>query len=170
GVVLSTAPATDDRVWEYLTDPELRAQWWESVSFDATEGSEIHERVKELRGTVDVIAPGLTLGFRWAADEERDRTVMIMLRPEDDDYTSTRLTVIESGFAALSNAKERVNEYTGLWEGLCTRLSAALAPEAEEVEEPAETAPEVEGDVDADAAVESAGEELPTDDTAIEAT
>lgn len=167
-VVRSTIAAPHETVWQQIVAPDRRAEWWNGTTFEAQEGAELQDATRGLTGTVDVVVQGLTLGFRWSAEGAGERTVMMMLRPEDDNYDDTRVTVIESGFAVLPNASELVAESTRQWEELLSDLGATLAPDAAEVEENDVDAAEAEGTAPTEvpAAEDATNETTPSDGAA----
>lgn len=125
-VTRRTIPASRAEAWQLLVDPELRADWWSDVRLDATIGGEILRgadgdsaagAVRHAQGAVDLVVPEHTLGFRWRGDADPfDTSVTVMLRPDDEDPEQTAVTVIESGFAALPDAEERVRQARAAWE------------------------------------------------------
>lgn len=141
-VVRHTIDAEQSEVWQALTNAEHRAPWWPSLQLTPQIDGEVSDswetstgETKTLMGAVDVLVPGLTLGFRWReADQVADRTVVVMIRPEDEDFSQTRVTVIESGFASLPNTAEAVQESTERWTSLIGTLEGLHAPEIPEEE------------------------------------
>lgn len=139
-VVRHTIDAEQSEVWQALTNAEHRAPWWPSLQLTPQIDGEVSDswetstgETKTLTGAVDVLVPGLTLGFRWReADQVADRTVVVMIRPEDEDFSQTRVTVIESGFASLPNTAEAVQESTERWTSLIGTLEGLHAPEIPE--------------------------------------
>ena len=130
-VVRHTVAAPQTQVWQMLIDDAARASWWPDLQITPEVGGEVVN--DDLSGAVDVVVNDLTLGFRWRrADDESDRTVVVMLRPEDDDFDLTRMTVIESGFAVLPDAKEVVFASTSAWEERFNALKFAVTPESGE--------------------------------------
>src|SRR5690606_229216 len=127
-----TIPASQASVWESLIEASLRTGWWQDTEIEPEVGGSV--RSAGLEGKVDVLVNELTLGFRWSAPEDAsERTVVIMLRPDDDDFDQTRVTVIESGFAACPTAAELVREAASGWDSRFESLEQA-----------------VQGDIDAD--------------------
>lgn len=185
-VVRKTIAAAQRDVWHMLVDAEQRHGWWPDTAIDAVLGGEISEVWQEsdsthlvsrnALGTIDVLIPERTLGFRWREQgDQHTTTVVIMLRPADEDFSHTTITVIESGFAALPNAEALVQSSHEGWQTLFTELdhtltdldeeddleySDAAAEETAEVEEV-----DVEEIVDEEeSAEEVVSEEEPTED------
>src|SRR5690625_3153680 len=132
-VVRQTIAAPQPEVWKMLTDAEARARW-SNVSLEPEFGgvvsAEASERVGARSGEIDVYTEGLTLGWRWTADDAPvETTVVVMIRP-DDDINETRITIIESGFAALDDAPQRVAAVTREWEGAFRELAVLFDPDA----------------------------------------
>ncbi|MDA3146395.1 SRPBCC domain-containing protein [Leucobacter sp. UCMA 4100] len=161
-VVRRTVNAPQETVWAMLSDATARSAWWPETDIELELGGAVID-ARGQHGTVDVLVEGLTLGFRWADEgAENARTVVVMLRPEDEDFDQTRVTVIESGFATLADATSRVQAETSHWEQTLEALSLnAEDPEA------AAVAVTALGDLDDDAdeadAAEDVAEELSAD-------
>lgn len=154
-VIRHTIPAAQDAVWRTLTDDTSRKEWWPDTEIDPVLGGVI--TTPSMSGAIDVLVEGLTLGFRWRAEADAtDRTVVIMLRPEDDDFDATRVTVIESGFATLPNATDAVRIAEAYWQENCEALaqSVTIADDGLD-EEPGEAT--ALGDTDSD---DLAGEDV----------
>lgn len=148
-VVRRTIPASQASVWESLTDASLRRGWWQDAQIEPEVGGSVS--AEGLEGNVDVLVDELTLGFRWhAPDETAERTVVMMLRPDDDDFANTRVTVIESGFAALPNAGELVQEAAAGWQSRFEALERVVLGDVEPDETVAEEAGEAEDAPEAD--------------------
>lgn len=153
-VVRHTIAAEQSEVWQGLTNAEHRASWWPSLQLTPHIDGEVSDswetengETRTLTGAVDVLVPGLTLGFRWRAeDQPSDRTVVVMIRPEDENFSHTRVTVIESGFASLPNTAEAVQESTERWTSLIGTLEGLHAPEIPEDASEAVSAGADEGD------------------------
>lgn len=145
-VVRRTVNAPQETVWAMLSDATARSAWWPETDIELELGGSVID-ARGQHGTVDVLVEGLTLGFRWADEgAENARTVVVMLRPEDEDFDQTRVTVIESGFATLADATSRVQAETSHWEQTLEALSLnAEDPEA------AAVATTALGDLDDDA-------------------
>lgn len=161
-VVRRTVNAPQETVWAMLSDATARSAWWPETDIELELGGAVID-ARGQHGTVDVLVEGLTLGFRWADEgAENARTVVVMLRPEDEDFDQTRVTVIESGFATLADATSRVQAETSHWE----QTLEALSLNAEDPEAAAVAATAL-GDLDDDAdeadAAEDVAEELSAD-------
>jgi uncharacterized protein YndB with AHSA1/START domain len=102
------------RVWEALTTPQQISQWFQGLwEFELEPGAPIHfdfgPQYGVHRGRVEAVEPMDRVAYLWT-HEGRDwdaaipiddvpTTVMEFLLTDDGD--GTKLTVIESGFAAL---------------------------------------------------------------------
>lgn len=114
-VARRTVNAPQETVWAVLSDASARADWWPGTDIELELGGQVSD-ARGTSGAVDVLVDGLTLGFRWVdAGADTARTVVVMLRPEDEDFSQTRITLIEAGFATLDNAADRVQAETLHW-------------------------------------------------------
>ena len=172
-VVRRTVNAPQETVWAMLSDATARSAWWPETDIELELGGAVID-ARGQHGTVDVLVEGLTLGFRWADEGAANaRTVVVMLRPEDEDFDQTRVTVIESGFATLADATSRVQAETSHWEQTLEALSLnAEDPEAAAVAATAlgdlEDADEADtGDDSVEGGAEDVAEEL-SDDAEVE--
>lgn len=106
-------PVSRQRAWEAITTPEQISQWFHGLwEFDLKPGAPIHFDFGDWgihRGRVEVVEPMDRVVYLWTHEgKEWDAAVPIDHAPNtlmefrlDDAGNSTRLTVVESGFAAL---------------------------------------------------------------------
>ncbi|MBP1327035.1 uncharacterized protein YndB with AHSA1/START domain [Leucobacter exalbidus] len=144
-VARSRTKASRAMVWAYLTDPSLRAQWWEPLQFDAGLGGSVQaQRVganadgedadaeslsRDLVGAVDVWVAGHALGFSWKTeDEERGTAVLVTLRSQG---YHTGVTVTETGFDALREGAARAAEAGYDWSRFVDALAEASLVEVD---------------------------------------
>ena len=111
--------APPERVWAIVTEAQHLAGWFsDEAEIDLRPGGEMlltwhgHGRY---RARVETVDPPRTFGFRWMRREDVDLTpasstlVLITLSPEG---ASTRLRVVESGFADLEWPDDERARYT----------------------------------------------------------
>jgi len=113
--ILIDAPV--DVVWRVVTEPEHIARWFsDTAEIDLRPGGDGVLTFRQNGGhvaplVVDTVRPPTTFAFRWSAPEgetahEGNSTlVTFSLAPEGDG--ATRLSVVESGIAALPGGDER---------------------------------------------------------------
>lgn len=137
-VVRKTIAATQEVVWRILIDAQQRHLWWPDTTIDALVGGEITEVWQEgehtnlvsrnAHGVIDVLIPERTLGFRWRDQADaHTTTVVIMIRPADEDHEHTTITVIESGFAHLPDATTLVQAAQEGWQTLFAQLANTVS-------------------------------------------
>jgi uncharacterized protein YndB with AHSA1/START domain len=105
--ILIHAPA--DVVWAVVTEPEQISGWFsDSVELDLRPGGAVVLRWDDhgtVHGRVERVEPPRLFSFRWTVQHDQELAdgnstlVEFSLSPEGD---STRLTVVESGFADLA--------------------------------------------------------------------
>jgi uncharacterized protein YndB with AHSA1/START domain len=122
--ILIDAPV--EVVWAVVTEPEHISGWFgESVDLDLTPGGEAVFRWTEygsVQGRVERVEPPRFFSFRWVVrpgedvGEDNSTLVEFSLRAEGQ---STRLTVVESGFADLAGREDEnqghVDSHTRGW-------------------------------------------------------
>ena len=112
--IVRTLPATCERVWQYLVDPELRKQWFCAgatgskpgeefvMDFDHTrisnsqppEGTECGDGPITMRGTITQFDPPNKLAYSWPGEFDEDESLVeIELTQEGEN---TRLHLIHS--------------------------------------------------------------------------
>lgn len=118
-------------VWEFLTDPKHRADWWAELRLDPVVGGGIAEHRdiegdeagRDVAGEVDVLVKGHAIGFTWHEGDERDTSVLLTLRSYGDE---TGITITETGFDGLPNPAEKAAAALSDWEGLLGELSSTV--------------------------------------------
>ncbi|MFF8818982.1 SRPBCC domain-containing protein [Leucobacter sp. NPDC015123] len=130
------AKASRETAWQYIADPELRAEWWPDVELDVVFGGAVAERwtaetaeaaSRNAVGTVDVLIEGHALGFRWRdGDDPHETAVLITFRSQGDE---TDIMVTETGFGVFPDAFERTADAQQSWIDLLTDY-VAVAREA----------------------------------------
>ena len=106
-----------ERVWSVLTEAEHLARWFAETGaeIDLRPGGELLLHWKAMptaRGRVEVVEPPRRFAYRWTAHydtgaepaEGNSTRVEFTLTPEGE---STRLRVVETGFASLATSEER---------------------------------------------------------------
>lgn len=122
--------AARERVWETLTDPGLLRQWFAAeVEFHPTPGG--HARFRpdhgpERRGRVEDVQDGRRLAFTWWPDEREDEATRVEFTL-DDEVGGTRLTVVETGFQALTEGPMAALTHDWGWGLLLGDLPRVLA-------------------------------------------
>jgi uncharacterized protein YndB with AHSA1/START domain len=107
-----------DRVWELVTEPEHLGRWFgdAGAEVDLRPGGELELRWTEYgtsRGRVEAVEPPRRFAFRWAPFKDPgglDPTDGNSTRVEftlADEGESTRLRVVETGFASLATTDEQ---------------------------------------------------------------
>jgi len=109
-------PVSRQRAWEAMTTPGQISQWFQGTwAFELTPGAPIHFDFGDWgihRGRVEVVEPMDRVVYLWThEDKDWDAAIPIDDVPStlmefrlEDASASTRLTVVESGFAALPDA------------------------------------------------------------------
>lgn len=134
-VARSRTKATRATVWAYLTDSNLRAQWWDGLQVEGGLGGAVRltGESRALDGVIDVWVAGHALGFTWEAEgEDRGTAVLITLRSQG---YHTGVTVTETGFDSLArgaaNADLAGREWTKFVDALAeASLAGEEDPEA----------------------------------------
>jgi uncharacterized protein YndB with AHSA1/START domain len=118
--------ATQQRVWKAVSSPEGLSKWFpEKLDGDFKVGGNVMFHFGEayhVPGTIVAIDPQSYFAFRWqskpdvesGADAEATTLVEFRLEPSAE---GTRLTMVESGFAALPAAwgKNAYDEHSEGW-------------------------------------------------------
>lgn len=133
-------PASQDRVWAALTTRDGLAGWFCSdAQIDLRPGGLIHffwQTIPDCQGIVVTVDPMSRFSYRWHPGSEQDSSIPIAeqsltlveftLAPVDG---GTRLSLVESGFAALPSAiYARVwGENTQGWDEELVNLSSFCA-------------------------------------------
>ncbi len=132
-------PVSRERAWRAITEPAEIARWMDGtrVEMELRAGAEARfiwgEQVTRAR--VEAVEPPRRFAYRWHPGSEQHLSVPLDELPLtlvemilDEVPEGTRLTVIESGFAALpAEMRERaLRENTQGWEGLIPPLVTYL--------------------------------------------
>ncbi len=129
-VVRSVVLAADRAaVWRAISSDDGLAGWLaESATVDVRPGGEGTVRFAgghERRVRVDEVEPGASIAFRWAPGTMPDAETRVELRLEDEEDGATRITVVETGFAASgSQARGRAAAAAWAWEAALMALAA----------------------------------------------
>jgi uncharacterized protein YndB with AHSA1/START domain len=130
-IVRSVVLAADrETVWRAISSDDGLAGWLaETATVDLRPGGEGvvgfaggHRRT--LR--VDRVESGETIAFRWSPDALPDAETCVELRLEDAEDGSTRITVVESGFAEVAARAGRMAVSAWAWEAALAALVALL--------------------------------------------
>lgn len=104
-------PATCERVWEYLTDPELRQKWFCAGATGNAPGQEFvmdfdHSRISDsdppqsvncsndpivVRGIISTYEPPHKLAYRWPGESEEDESLVTIELTQQGEYTRLHL-------------------------------------------------------------------------------
>lgn len=141
--IIRELPASCERVWEYLTNPELRKQWFcagemgtqpgESfvMDFDHTRLSDSTPQDSEcgkptvMRGTLTVYEPPNKLSYRWPGENAAEESLVTIELTSHGE--NTRLHLIHS---KLSNPEFRKGASAGWHAHLDLLLDLAGGQEA----------------------------------------
>lgn len=131
-VVRSIVLAADrETVWRAISSDDGLAGWLaETAKVDVRPGGSgtvgfAGGHVRRLR--VETVETGATFSFRWSPEAAPEDETRVELRLEDADDGSTRITVVEQGFAALSaRASGRVAVAAWAWEAALAALVTLL--------------------------------------------
>ncbi len=132
-------PASPERVWEFLTNPDLRKRWFCGGETEGRVGGVMvfefdHRRLSDspptaknscaevvsFNGTVTAWDPPRTLAFLWPAEDGGDTLVTITLKPVDG---GSRLHLVHE---RLANAGDRTGAAAG-WHAHIDLLSDLLS-------------------------------------------
>lgn len=125
-----------ERVWEALTSADELAQWFgDSAEIDLRPGGRARFGWSEFNSVseciVETVERPSRFSFRWEAVkdtpvEELSTLVEFTLRPDGD---ATRVTMVESGFAALPEDvyQDSIDGNTSGWDAELRDLSAHLS-------------------------------------------
>lgn len=120
--ILVRCPAV--RVWAVFADG--REAWWPAMDFAAVPGAPVRERwgaagaVLAAEGAVTDVVPGRLLAFRWSEPDWKAETTVTFTF--DPDGAGTRVGLVESGFAALSDGGPVAAEHIAGWAAHLQRL------------------------------------------------
>jgi uncharacterized protein YndB with AHSA1/START domain len=108
--------APPERVWAIVTEAEHMAAWFsDEVEIDLRPGGALRltwHRHGTYRGQVETVDPPRTFAFRWLRREDAEGSTLVVmtLTPEG---ASTRLRVVESGFAGLPWPEDERDTHAG---------------------------------------------------------
>jgi uncharacterized protein YndB with AHSA1/START domain len=105
-------PVSRQRAWDAITMPQQISEWFHGLwEFELKPGAPIHFDFGEWgihRGRVETVEPMDRVVYLWTHGTDADRSIPIDQVPNTlmefrlaDAGNGTRLTVVESGFAAL---------------------------------------------------------------------
>ena len=129
-------PGPVERVWRYLTERELAADWFAEAEIEPREGGEVElrvviEQVPErkfsghvARGTVEEWRPPLVLSYTWNDDNASDALLKFELEPRRNEV----LLVLTHG----RQAEEFLAVSTAGWHAFLDVLDARLCGERPE--------------------------------------
>jgi uncharacterized protein YndB with AHSA1/START domain len=129
-VVRSVVLAADrEAVWRAISSDDGLAGWLaESAAVDVRPGGEGTVRFAgghERRVRVDAVEVGDSIAFRWSPDAMPEAETRVELRLDDEQDGTTRITVVESGFAAAGpRASGRAAASAWAWEAALMALAA----------------------------------------------
>jgi uncharacterized protein YndB with AHSA1/START domain len=138
----ATYPVSQERLWKAVTDPNELIHWFhlDKIEMDARDGGEILFTFKggdTSRAVIRELRPIDRFTWHWKAagkddrnrpllDQESITTIVFLLEPVQE---GTRLTITESGFAAITPPEEAQTSYTdheGGWDGMFANLNGYL--------------------------------------------
>lgn len=139
-------PASRERVWQAVTQPEQLSQWMMGMvrDIDFRVGGEMRfsweNEPSPYTGTIEAIEEPHRFAYRWFAYGVGHPHELFPAQPLtlvefilDEVAEGTRLTVVESGFAAMPAiypAAENYQDNTEGWTMLLNQLLAYLQPAA----------------------------------------
>jgi uncharacterized protein YndB with AHSA1/START domain len=122
--------ADRDTVWRAISSDDGLAGWLaETASVDLRPGGEgvVGFAGGHLRRVlVDALESGESLAFRWSPAASPAAETRVELRLEDAGDGATRITVVESGFAAATARAGRMAVSAWAWEAALAALVALL--------------------------------------------
>lgn len=123
--------ASQEQVWENLTDPDAIAVWLTGFHFDSFEpGAKFSNGADDdASGEILSIDPPRSVSFRWTAEHKRQRMTLVSITLEPV-HAGTRVSVTESCFEQLDDAVLR-----SAFERACKGWGVALETLADMVEE-----------------------------------
>ncbi len=108
--IVRDLPASRERVWEYLTDPELRQKWFCAGHTGTSPGDAFvmdfdHTRLSDspppaeiecgdpvvMRGTITVFDPPHKLAYRWPGEGEEEESLVTIELTQHGELTRLRL-------------------------------------------------------------------------------
>ena len=141
----ATYPVSQERLWRAVTEPDQLTNWFhiEKVEMDFRVGGEIMWMFTGghiSRAVIDEISPMDRFVWKWKAAGADDRTVALLSQENITEIVfliepvagGTKLTITETGFAAIVPAGEALvsyNDHTGGWDGMMSGLQEWMAGE-----------------------------------------
>lgn len=133
-------PVPRARVWAALTEPAQMARWFGNLAdFELRPGAPVRFGWEEHGiepGRIEAVEPPRRFAFRWRpypsdpalSFDDAPGTLVEFTLEEGPD--GTRLTLVESGFAALPPAlrASALTDNEGGWDGELADLAAFLSP------------------------------------------
>ncbi|MFI6317977.1 SRPBCC domain-containing protein [Nonomuraea sp. NPDC050556] len=126
-----TIPVSRERVWQALTDPDDRAEWWHDFDLDPVPGGKLEERWTDDNGTpmlttgrVTAVSPGEHLRFSWS--DERWPTITHVSISLHDLGHETLVRITESGWDAFPDSLAA--DHRAGWRVHLTNLRRHLSP------------------------------------------
>ena len=107
--------APRERVWAALTEPEQLVQWFPTkraeIELRPGGGAVLEWEEATADAVVDVVEPPGRLVFRWRPEGlDRPYTTVSFTLEEIADGASTRILLVESGFASLPDQIEQQSQ------------------------------------------------------------
>lgn len=107
--------APRERVWAALTEPEQLVQWFPTkraeIELRPGGGAVLEWEEAKADAVVDVVEPPGHLVFRWRPEGlDRPYTTVSFTLEEIADGASTRILLVESGFATLPDQIEQQSQ------------------------------------------------------------
>lgn len=129
-------PVARQKVWDAITRPDQISKWFsDSVAMELQPGSPIvfhWDGYGDRRGQVETVDPPYRFAYRWISSDDADQSIPFDAVPStlveytlDETAEGTRVTVVESGFAALP-ADIRENLLRGNTEGWISQTTRLL--------------------------------------------
>lgn len=124
--------ASPERAWRAITDPKQLEQWfapgcaWEIETLVVGATAKFYNTPEDVAlHTIEILNPPREFALRWY---EQDNIPMLTTFRLVAEQEGTRITVIESGFAALPKAirQKRIDETTAGYTGSMANLKAYL--------------------------------------------
>jgi uncharacterized protein YndB with AHSA1/START domain len=110
-----TFPAPRDDVWAAITEPEQIGKWFGTeAKLDLRPGGEGVLRWDEIevRVTVEEVSPPSRFSYRWEPSNTPSGGPTTLVEFELEEIEGgTRLSLVESGFAALKPESRKENEF-----------------------------------------------------------
>lgn len=126
-----------EKVWSAVTEPEHISRWFGRAELDGTgvgaSGTLTWDGQPAVPVRIEEIEPRRRVSYRWGNDDAADKPAPVVddrstvftftLEPVQD---GTRLTVVESGFAATSDPAANLEAHREGWDSELDKLVALL--------------------------------------------